>query len=73
MLGAVITVPLILASGPLAGYLLARYVLIDFFGLPAFSIPILATLGFVASGLQIYRIIQKIRQTDSEQNQKTKK
>jgi len=66
MLGAVIIVPLILASGPLAGYVLGQFVLVNYFKLPEVTIAISVALGFFASGLQIYRIIQEIRQFDKE-------
>ena len=70
MLGVVLSVPLILSSGPLAGYLLGRFVIVKFFGLPEFSIPVFIGLGLWASGMQLWRIIQKIRSLDQEHDQK---
>ena len=68
ILGAVLTVPMILASGPIAGYVLSRYLLVRFFGLSAVWISILTGLGFVASGMQVYEILRKIRQFDKKQS-----
>lgn len=62
MLGAVLTVPMLLASGPIAGYVISRYLLVRFLGAPAWCVPVLTTLGFVASGFQVYQLIQKIQQ-----------
>ncbi len=59
MLGLAITLPLILISGPLAGYCIA-YVLIENFEAPSSLIPILMGLGLAGSGLQSYRIIQRL-------------
>ena len=55
------TVPMILASGPIAGYVISRYILVRFFDLPPVTIPLLIGLGFVASGMQVYEIIKKIQ------------
>lgn len=72
MLGMVITVPMILVSGPLAGYWISHYVLVRYLGLPSLLVPLCIGLGAVGSGLQIFRILQKIRQSDLEKNQKKK-
>jgi hypothetical protein len=66
ILGAVLTVPMILASGPIAGYVISRYVLVRFFALPGITIPILIALGFLASGLQGFEIIKKIQKLDKK-------
>lgn len=66
ILGAVLTVPMILASGPFAGYVISRYILVRFFGLPPVTIPMMIGLGFVASGLQVYEIIKKIQKLDKK-------
>lgn len=70
MLGAVITVPLILASGPFAGYLIGQYLLVNYFGCPEILVPIFIGLGLIGSGMQIFRIIQKIGQSDRQEKSK---
>ena len=59
MLGLTLTLPMILLSGPLAGYLMG-YVLINKLGLPKFLMPALMVLGLIASGVQAYRLIKKL-------------
>ena len=65
MLGAAITLPMVLVSGPLAGFLLGQYVLVNWWHVPASVIPIAIGLGFVASAVQTYRLIKKINEADS--------
>jgi len=65
-LGIVITFPMILASGPIAGYAIGRFILVTYFEMPAVTVPILVGLGFVASALQGFRLIKKIRSFDSK-------
>lgn len=67
MLGAAITLPMILASGPIAGFVLSRYLLIRFFNAPPVTVPVFIVLGFLASGLQAWQLIQKIKEQDSKQ------
>lgn len=69
MLGVVMTVPLILFSGPVAGYLLGRFVLVKGLGLSVKIIPWAVALGFIAAGIKVYDLIQQIRRNDP--NQKT--
>ena len=64
MLGAAMTVPFILACGPIAGYLIAKYILIKHLGMPNFVVPVCVILGFAGSGMQIFSIIQRIKQTE---------
>lgn len=61
MLGLALTLPMILASGPLAGYLIG-YLLIEHFGAPSYVIPVLIGLGLIGSGVQTYRLIKKLNQ-----------
>ena len=68
MLGAAITLPMILVSGPIAGYVLSRYLLIRFFNAPNALVPIFILLGFLASGVQAWQLIQKIKELDSKQS-----
>ena len=62
--GAATLVPLILASGPLAGYVLGRFLLVEKLGAPKFTIPVFVVLGIFAAALQITRLIQRIKQSD---------
>lgn len=66
MMGAAMMLPLILVSGPVAGYVLGRYVGMRYFGLPKAALPIFVGLGFVASAVQIVRLIKQIRESDSQ-------
>lgn len=66
MLGAAITLPMILASGPIAGYVLGRYILVKFFDAPGLTVAFAVALGFLASGVQAYRLIQKIKRLDTK-------
>jgi hypothetical protein len=59
MLGLTLTLPMILLSGPLAGYLIGS-LLINKFNSPKFLLPLLMVLGLVASGVQSYRLIKKL-------------
>jgi hypothetical protein len=59
MLGLALTLPMILLSGPLAGYLISM-ILVNKMGLPGFLTPALMALGLVGSGLQTYRLIKKL-------------
>ena len=65
MLGAVMTLPMILASGPIAGYVISRYILVKYLGASETFVPVLVGLGFFASSLQAYRLIQRIKQLDT--------
>jgi hypothetical protein len=62
MLGIALTLPMILASGPIAGYFIG-YLLIHQFHLPEFSLPLAMVLGLLGSGWQSYKLIQKLNQT----------
>lgn len=65
MLGIAMMIPLILLSGPIAGYVLWRLVGIRFLGDSAGSLFIFIALGLAASALQITRLIKRIQQSDS--------
>jgi len=60
MLGLAITLPMILLSGPLAGYLIGL-VFTEKLGWPDFLIPLCAVSGLVVSGVQSFRIIKKLK------------
>ena len=64
MMGAAMMLPLILASGPVAGYVLGRFVAIRYLGLPQTMLPVLIGLGFLASAVQVIRLIKQIRESD---------
>ncbi|MFA6600504.1 MAG: hypothetical protein WCU74_05755 [Candidatus Omnitrophota bacterium] len=65
MLGAATTVPVILISGPLAGYWIAEWLLVRHAGWPRFWVPVGVFLGFIGAVLQIIRIIKQIQQAES--------
>ena len=60
MLGLALTLPMILLSGPLAGYLIG-WALVKR-GSPGFVSPLLMALGLFGSGLQSYALIKKLYQ-----------
>lgn len=59
MMGLALTLPMILLSGPLAGYFIS-YLLINKLGLPGFLTPALMGLGLLGSCLQSYELIKKL-------------
>lgn len=65
MLGAAMTVPMILACGPVAGFLLGKYILVNQIGLPIYWIILSVMMGFAASGMQVYRIIKRMKDLTS--------
>jgi hypothetical protein len=64
MLGVVMTIPLILFSGPVAGFLLGHFVLVKGLGLSETIIPWAVGLGFIAAGIKVVNLIQRIRRSD---------
>lgn len=68
VLGVVISFPMILASGPIAGFILSRFILVKYLGMPAIVIPIFTILGFVASGIEAYRLLKKIKAVGDNRN-----
>lgn len=65
MLGLALTLPMILLSGPLAGYLISL-LLVKQMGLPEILTPILMVTGLVGSLLQGFRLIQKLSQSQKK-------
>lgn len=63
MLGLALTLPMILLSGPLAGYLIS-ILFVKKLGLPGYWTPALMALGFLGSGLQSYRLIKRLNTKD---------
>jgi uncharacterized membrane protein YqjE len=62
MLGLALTLPMILLSGPLAGFLIGQWVFVDQLKMPAITTPLLMMLGLVGSGIQAYRLIKKLKE-----------
>lgn len=62
MMGLAITLPMILLSGPLAGYLIGEWGLVRHLGFPKQTTLILMVLGLVGSGFQSFRIINQLKQ-----------
>jgi len=61
MLGLALTLPMILLSGPLAGYLISE-LLVKKLGMPSVLGPILMGLGLFGSAWQAYYLIRKMNQ-----------
>ena len=68
MLGLALTLPMILLSGPVAGYLISS-LLIHKFGMPSFLGPLSMGLGLVGSGWQSYQLIQKLNLNQNRQKE----
>ncbi len=67
MLGLALTLPMILLSGPLVGYLIGQ-LLVNRFGISASATPILMALGLAGSGLQAFQLIRKLNQNSQKEN-----
>ena len=67
MLGLAITLPMILLSGPLAGYLIAQ-LLVKQFKLNLALIPGLMALGLAGSGVQAFQLIRKLNQNSNKES-----
>ena len=61
MLGLALTLPMILLSGPVAGYLIS-WLLIHYLGMPSGITPLLMGAGLVGSAIQAFHLIQKLKQ-----------
>ncbi len=61
MLGLCLTMPMILLSGPLGGFLVGHFILVKFFEADAWVTPAMMILGLIGSGFQSYRLIQKLK------------
>ena len=61
MLGAAMTLPMILAAGPLAGYFLGRLIM-RYYAKPD-VIPLFMVLGLIGSGIQAFQLIKRIHAT----------
>ena len=62
-LGVALTIPVVLATGPLAGYLVGSW-LDRRWGTAPWALGAAVTLGFIGSGVQVYRMLQWIAQAD---------
>ncbi|MFZ5802335.1 MAG: hypothetical protein ACOY3K_04410 [Candidatus Omnitrophota bacterium] len=65
-LGIVLLFPMMLAAGPLIGYGLAHFVIVQKFHGPQSWEWAGIALGFFASGLQVYRWIKQLKEMDSK-------
>ncbi|MBI3313666.1 MAG: hypothetical protein HYZ83_05485 [Candidatus Omnitrophica bacterium] len=65
MLGLALTLPMILLSGPVAGYFVGWW-LVNKQGLPSYFIPIAIGIGLLGSGIQSFRLIQKLNQSQKQ-------
>jgi len=66
MLGVAMMVPLTLVSGPLAGYLLWRFIGVRFFNLTSDWMFLFIMLGMLASGMRVTRLIKQIQDSDAK-------
>ena len=64
MLGLALTLPMILLSGPLAGFLIGQWVLVKQFNMPVSTTPTLMILGMMGSGIQAFRLIKKLKENN---------
>jgi len=64
MLGLALTLPMILLSGPLAGFLIGQWVLVKQLKMPSSTTPILMVLGLIGSGVQAFRLIKKLKESN---------
>lgn len=62
MLGLALTLPMILLSGPLAGFLIGQWVFVDQLKMPVITTSILMMLGLIGSGIQAFRLIKKLKE-----------
>lgn len=64
MLALALTLPMILLSGPLAGFLIGQWILVKQLGMPATLTPALMVLGLIGSGIQAFKLIQKMKESN---------
>lgn len=62
-----LTLPMILAAGPIAGYCLGWF-LKKHFGASDIWIPVLSCLGMAGSGIQVFHLIQKFNRNKPKEN-----
>lgn len=63
--GLLALIPVILASGPLAGYLAGDW-LVGYFGLPRLTTVLCVIIGFAASGRETIKVIKLAIKTSQE-------
>jgi len=66
MLGLALTLPMILVSGPIAGYLISYWITLAWNDAPTHLTPALMVLGLIGSGLQTAKIIKKFSELNSK-------
>ncbi|SYZ72373.1 conserved hypothetical protein [Candidatus Zixiibacteriota bacterium] len=64
-LGLLGTIPILLAVGPLVGFLIGRW-LDSKLGTEPYLMVLFLAFGFVAAGREIYRIIKRAEETDKD-------
>lgn len=62
-----LTLPMILASGPVAGYCIGWFFKKNF-GASDIWIPVLSCLGMAGSGIQVFHLIQKLNRSKPKEN-----
>ena len=67
MLGLAMTLPMILLGGPLAGFLIGQ-LLVKKLKVDSAVTPILMAAGLAGSGLQAFRLIQRLNQNSKKEN-----
>ncbi len=65
MLGLMLTLPMLLLAGPVAGYAIG-YWLIRQFHAPSFAIPVSMGIGLIGSGIQTYSLIRRVSNNQKE-------
>ncbi len=63
-LGSLTTIPIILLAGPAVGYFMGGWLDLKFRVYPWFTI-ILIILGFIASGREVFRLLQEISKDEA--------
>lgn len=60
------TLPALLVSGPFAGYLLGHFIFYKYLHMPTWGVYLFVAAGFFASGIQVIRLIKRIKDLDSK-------
>ena len=68
IMGLAMTLPMILLGGPLAGFLIGQWVLVDRLKMNPVLAPVLMIIGLIGSGLQAFQLIKKIKESSKKGN-----